>query len=228
MSTHQVSAEAHRSRRVDHHRSRGIGGQRSRGVDGHRSRGVGHHLSRPVCGDRSHAAVSGRDGGFTLVEALFALVISTVALMALAQVFVKGMTVLGSSQPDLIAREKAAEAIESVYAARDSQTITWAQLRNLGNGGIFKSTAEQLHDPGADGLVNTADDAVAVQRLTTPGADGQLGTADDEFTVLDNFRRQIVITDVEANLRQIQVTVTWQVGDRPRTFVLTTLISQFS
>lgn len=170
--------------------------------------------------------------GFTLMEAIFALGIIAVGLLALLGAFVHGMTLLASSQPDFIAKEKAAEAIESVYAARDTHVLTWAQLRNVvgqggAGGGVFLDGPQLLREPGPDGLVNTADDA-GIQRVVTPGPDNVLGTADDVWTALDGYTREIQIRDEGLNLRRVTVTVTYRLGSLTRHYVVTTLISSFA
>jgi hypothetical protein len=169
--------------------------------------------------------------GFTMIEAVFALGIIAVGLLGLLAAFVQGMTMLASSQPDFIAKEKAAEAIESVYSARDSHVLTWAQLQNVigrgGDGGVFLDGAQSLRDPGPDGIVNTADDG-AIQRVITPGPDNVLGTADDVWTALEGYTREIRIRDEGLNLRRVTVTVTFRLGSLTRQYVVTTLISSFA
>ena len=86
-----------------------------------------------------------------------------------------------------------------------------------------------MQAPGPDGLVNTADDVGAEP---PPGPDGAFGPADD--IALDGYTRQIDICDIDGNpdLRQIVVTIRYNgsnaVGERRRTYRLTTLISRFS
>ena len=120
------------------------------------------------------------DAGFTLLETLVAMLILVFGLLALAQAFVIGMTHMASSSFDVIAREKAREAVESVHTARDTRTIVWAQIRNVGRGGVFLDGAQALRGvPGSegDGLVNTADDtSLPEQVIVTPGPDQILGT----------------------------------------------------
>lgn len=181
--------------------------------------------------------------GFGLLEAFIAMMIMTVALMALAQVLYAGMGLAATSTPNLVAREKAREAIESVHTARDTFTINWAGIRNVtapagcpvgttGNGGgVFQMGDGQapMAAPGPDGLVNTADDT-GVETL--PGPDGEFGTDDD--VALTGFSRQVMICDINGNpsLRQIIVTISYDasnsVGQRRRQYRLTTLISRFS
>ena len=130
-------------------------------------------------------------GGFTLIEALIAMPILTVGLLGLAQAFYLGMRHMSTSSANLIAREKAREAVESVHTARDTRTISWAQIRNVSNGGIFLDGAQPLNAAGADGLVNTADDAAAgIEALRDPGPNGVLGDGDDVLTPLVGFPRR--------------------------------------
>jgi len=174
------------------------------------------------------------DAGFSLIETMFALLIVVVALMGLAQVFVVGMTHMSTSTYDVIAREKAREAVESVHTARDTRTITWAQIRNVSGGGVFLDGPQQLRGmPGneGDGLVNTNDDSVLpMQFIVTPGPDQTLGTADDVMQLLTNFTREIEIRDIAGSptLRQLRVIMRYNVANQQRTYVLTTFVSSFS
>lgn len=172
-------------------------------------------------------ALARDERGFSMMEVVVALFITSFSLLALAQVFTLNMRQTGTSQADLIAREKAAEAVESVFAARDSRTITWNQLRNVANGGVFLNGPQSLKEVGTDGLVNTADDG-AVQSIVRPGTDNLLGTADDETVPLSTFQRTILISDVTANLRQIQVVLAYQANGISRSYTVTALISSFA
>ena len=59
------------------------------------------------------------ESGFTLMETLIALGVLTVGLLSVAQMMAFGFTTMTASGEDMIARQKASEAIESVYTARD-------------------------------------------------------------------------------------------------------------
>jgi prepilin-type N-terminal cleavage/methylation domain-containing protein len=185
-----------------------------------------------------------RDDGFSLIEVVVAMSLLMVGLLGLAQVFYFGLSIVGTSSAQLIAREKAREAIESVHTARDTRVITWAQIRNeddpnclpawganleANSGGRFTTDEHDLLAAGPDGLVATVDDAGSEM---TPGPDNTLGTADD--IPLVGFRRQIAICDVTGspNLRLIAVTIRYNgsgaVGNQQRTYTLITYISSFS
>lgn len=182
-------------------------------------------------------SIKSSEAGFTLAETLVAMVIMIVGLMGLLQVFVLGMAHMASSSADVIAREKAREAVESVHTARDTRVVTWAQIRNAvggGGGGIFLDGPRALRGiPGndGDGLVNTADDAgLPLQVVVAPGPDGILGNSDDVRTPLGNFTREIEIRDIagQPSLRQIRVIIRYQLGSLSRSYTLTTFVSSFS
>ena len=190
--------------------------------------------------------------GFSLIEVVVAMSILLVGLLGLAQVFYLGLVNASTSSSHLIAREKAREAIESVHTARDTRTITWNAIRNVNapactpiaaagaqpavaftanGGGVFLNGEQPLRQPGADGLVNTADDAAAGPE-ELPGANGRFepgppgGGSDDVGPT--QFWREVAICDVNPDLRQIQVTVRYTVGALVRRYTLMTYISSFS
>jgi type II secretory pathway pseudopilin PulG len=179
-----------------------------------------------------HPSLISNARGFSLVETLVAAGVLSVGLLGVAGVFARGARHVGNSPLDLIATQKAAEAIESVYTARDGRTQTWPSIRNVkgatgSDGGIFLDGPQPLKDPGPDGFVNTADDG-AVQRIVRPGPDNLLNTPDDEVFTLDMFTREVEIRDVSTNVRQIRVIVRYQNGPELREFILVTYISSYA
>ena len=182
--------------------------------------------------------------GFSLIETIIAMGILATGLLGMAGVFTLGMAHMATSSSNLIAREKAREAVESVHTARDTRTISWCRIYNVtatrtspdcdsAAAGVFLDGAQPVKDPGTDGLVNTADDGeVAEQRL--PGPNGVLGDSDDVHIPLSNFTRTIAITHVmdgttpNPNLKQIVVTIDYTVGKIKRQYVLTTYVSSIS
>lgn len=172
--------------------------------------------------------------GFTLLETMIAILILSIGVLGLAALLGNGLAFLNGSQADFIAQEKAAEAIECVFTARDTQTLTWAQIQNVSSGGLFLNGAQPMLDPGPDGLVGTAADSTSnPSTLIFPGPDGILGTSDDIVMDLSNtyaMTRTISITSIvnETSVRQIQVTISYRSGRFQRTYTLTTYISQYS
>jgi type II secretory pathway pseudopilin PulG len=160
------------------------------------------------------------DKGFSLVETIVALGILVTGVLGAAGVLSAGMRNLSSSPSDVIVTQKATQAIESVFAARDSHRLTWSQIKNVSNGGVFINGPTSLTLPGNDGLVNTADDG-AVETIDLPG----------HQVKLDNYTREIKIQDVSGEngqLRTITVTLTYRNGSNVRTYNLTTYISTYS
>src|SRR2546427_6275713 len=89
--------------------------------------------------------------GFSLVETIVAIGVLTVGALGLAGVFAQGMQKTIGSPNDLLATQKASGAVESVFSARDSHLVTWAQLRNVSDGGIFLNGPQPLKVDGPDG-----------------------------------------------------------------------------
>lgn len=167
------------------------------------------------------------EAGTSLVETIVAVGILTVGALGMAGVLTHGMQAMTGSPGDLVATQKASEAIESVFSARDSHIVTWAQIRNVNQGGIFLVGAKPLKLAGHDGLINTADDGV-IETVTYPGVDGLPGGGDDVVETLDRYSREIKILDLSVDLRSITVIVTYQSGAGTRSYSLTTYISNYA
>jgi prepilin-type N-terminal cleavage/methylation domain-containing protein len=173
------------------------------------------------------AATMKRQRGFTLVECMISMAILTIGSVGLLGVFGLAVKAAQSSQEDMIARQLASETMESIYTARNESEISWAQIQNVSNGGIFINGMQNIMCAGPDGILDTADDNSCltasgatcpnggIECLTEPGPDGILGTADDVVLSLSNYQRQVTITaltDSSGNPIQTlsQVTVTIQ------------------
>ena len=173
------------------------------------------------------AGRSERERGFMLMETIFSLGLLTIGLLALAGVLSRGMLHLTQGTNLPIAKHKAVEAIESVFMSRDTRIITWAEVRNYSDGGIFLDGARDIRLPGADALVNTAADG-AIEQLSLPGADNLTGTSDDRMIPLTGFTREIEIIDLTTDLREIRVTIEYPQGNGTRTYILSTYISVYA
>jgi hypothetical protein len=168
------------------------------------------------------------EAGVTLIETMIAMLVLTVGAMGMAATFLQGMKLVSSSPAELLATQKAAEAIESVFSARDSHTITWAQINNKKNGGIFLNEAIPVSTGGEDGIVNTGDEGEVVESVVLPGPDQTLSTADDRTELLDTYSRKIAITELSNVLRSITVTIEYKAGAATQTYTLTAYISSFA
>jgi Tfp pilus assembly protein PilV len=169
--------------------------------------------------------------GFALLETLIAIVVLMIGLLAVLATFALAVGNTTSMQNDAIARQKVAEAVESIYTARQTSQLTFDQIQNVGNGGgIFTPGFTAMTDPGPDGLDGTGDDVTAVP-IRLPGASGTiLNTSEDVLVNLGQFTRQIQITNVanNPNVRQITVTVRYPTPQGWfRTYQVESLISSY-
>ena len=165
---------------------------------------------------RSHArGHQSRQRGFTMIETMIAIVIMSIGIITVLAAFGTAVAATQNAQENLIARQKALEAMESIYTSRNTQQITFAQIANISSGGIFTDGPTQL---------------------LSPGPDGTLGTPDDTAMSLANFSRQIQIgtvlqTDgtINPNLKQVTVTVSYLSGGSsvPHSYTVNALISAF-
>jgi len=173
-----------------------------------------------------------RQAGFTLLETMIAVVVLAVGLLALAAMLGNGLAYMNLSQDDYIAQEKAAEAVESIFTARDMGQATWGNICNVGAGPncLFLTGAQQLCDPGPDGIIGTADDNCAGLPDAILLPNNALTFNPPVRVPLSAFTRTIVISPVAGipNLAEIQVTITYTSGKFTRTYTLTTNISNFS
>ncbi len=72
--------------------------------------------------------------GFALLETLIAIVVLMIGLLAVLATFAMAISNTTSVQNDSIARQKAAEAVESIYTARQTGQLTFNQIQNVGAG----------------------------------------------------------------------------------------------
>jgi prepilin-type N-terminal cleavage/methylation domain-containing protein len=173
-----------------------------------------------------------RDQGFSLAEVLVAMGILSVSLLSLAGVFTMALSRASNTSADVIAKEQASQAIEAIFAARDSGRLSWAQLQNTTNGGIFVTGFTNLVSTGNDRIPNTSDDgdSTTIMTVRKPGPDGNLGTSDDQIIALTNYERQVAITASTTSadtLRQITVTIRYTVSGIQRVFTMTSYISSY-
>ena len=178
--------------------------------------------------------------GFTLLEVLLAMLIMVVGLLSVAYGIGLGLEAVQMSTMDTIAREKAREAMEDVFTARDTSTISFSQICNIPTGGsnpnncLFVNGFTPMYMADSSGLVNTTAAALGnVETYLLPGPDGILGTADDVTYSLTAFQRQIQVTTLSSSdgyTQLAQVTVTIIYNPLPwlsRTLKMTTVMSPY-
>lgn len=187
--------------------------------------------------------------GFSLIEAMIAIVVLTVGILAVIASLTFAMAAVQNGEYDLIARQKAQEAMESIYTARNSQQpgFSFASINNVSSGGIFKNGAQPLLCAGPDGMVGTTDDVSCTtasgatcpnggaECMVLPGPDGVLGTPDDTTMSLSFFTRTITITQVllptggvNENLVAVTVTVAYpRNGGGTNSYTTNALVSSY-
>lgn len=164
---------------------------------------------------------------------MMALVVSTIGLVSLLALFSQSVVTMFLVQEDLFARQKVREILESVSTARNTQSVSWSDIENVADSGIFQDDFLPMKIAGNDGLVGTADDG-AVETIQLPGPDGQLGTNDDINRMLTNFQRKIEVDEVlmqdsnpYPNLKKITVTVKYTTSQGfQRSVVMSSFVSQ--
>jgi len=188
--------------------------------------------------------------GFSLIEVMVSMVVLTIGLLALLSALTVTMAATQTSQEDLVARQVASEAMESIFTARNTSQLPFSSIANTTAvpPGIFLSGALPLLCAGPDGILDTADDApcltasgavcpnAGVECLTDPGPDGILGTADDVVRSLDNFTRTVAITPLNdgngnpiPTLVQVTITINYTVPNvgHSKSYVLIEYISSY-
>ena len=171
-----------------------------------------------------------RQRGFTLLETMIAMVILSFGILSVAAVYTQAIQASNSNQMSFIAQQKAQEAMETIFTARDSGTLTFTNIANVSQGGLFLDGPQPLCDAGPDGVLGTADDNCNIPNVivTGPGPDNILGTADDAVINLNPWMtRTIAINPVNGTqrLNQVTITVTYTYQGRSSKFVLVSYIS---
>jgi prepilin-type N-terminal cleavage/methylation domain-containing protein len=185
--------------------------------------------------------------GFSLLEVVISMAILTVGMVSLLGVFGLAMATTQTSQQDMIAKQLANEAYESIMTARNTSQMNWDNIQNVNSTncpetgaascGIFLSGLQPMYNAGADGIFGTADDAASGEEtIQDPGPDGVFQTADDTFIPLTGYQRQITISplyDAGGNmittLRSTTITVQYQTPQTrtAKTYSLNSFISEF-
>ena len=187
------------------------------------------------------------ESGFSLLEVVISMAVLTVGLVSLLGVFGLAMASTQTSQQDMIAKQLANEALESIITARNTSQMNWDDIQNEGSTncpnlgtsscGIFKVGTQAMNNAGADGIFGTADDASDTPMiLREPGPDGIYGNTNDVLIPLTGYQRTIAFTAVAdssgnpvATLRGVNVTIQYTTSQAklPKTYTLNSFISQY-
>jgi prepilin-type N-terminal cleavage/methylation domain-containing protein len=181
----------------------------------------------------SRNSATRKQKGFTLLETMIAMAILSFGVLSLASIYTQGLKSSNQVQMQYIANQKAQEALETIFTSRDTQLLSFAEINNVSQGGVFKDGPQPLYAPGPDGLVGTADDDSTNPDVivTGPGPDGILGDADDTTINLNPWMtRTIVITPIVnySNMVMVTITVKYQYQGQTGQVQLVSYISSYS
>jgi len=179
--------------------------------------------------------------GFTLLELMVAFAILVVGLLSVAYGIGLGLEGVQMSTMDTIAREKAREAMEDVFTARDTSTISFSQICNIPTSGsnpnncLFVNGYTPMYMADSSGLVNTtAANGGSIETFLVPGPSGVLGGADQPQALpLTGFRRSIQVTPLSSSdgytvLAQVTVTIIYNpLPWQSRTVTVVTIMSPY-
>src|SRR6516164_6793587 len=174
-----------------------------------------------------------RQKGFTLIETMIAMAIMAFGILSMVGLYTQGLRSSYTNQIQFIAQQKAQEAMETIFTARDTHMLSWAQINNVSQGGVFLDGPQPLLAPGPDGLVGTADDDATNPDsvVVAPGPDNVLGTPDDITINLNPWMtRTILIQPAQnmPNLNQITITINYTYEGQAGQFQLVCYISSYA
>lgn len=147
---------------------------------------------------RASRARARAEAGFTRLEAVVAISVLTVGLLGVAAAIAYAAATTGRTRDITQAKQIILSTLEQVSILRDSERLSCAQIGNGAQGNFtgFVSTFQQVsNDPGADAIHGTQDDA-----------------ASDSDPTNDSFKRSIVVSLLNPNLKKIEVTVRYKTG----------------
>ena len=176
------------------------------------------------------------------------MVVLTVGLVSLLGVFGVAIASTQTSEKDMIAKQLANEAYESIVTARNTTQIGWDDIQNVGSTscplsgagscGIFLAGAGPhcRTTAGANAGIVGTNNHLGEQTLREPGPGGFYGDADDVQLPLTSYTRTITITSLKdadnnpiSTLRGINVAVQYMTSHSglPKTYTVSSYISQY-
>lgn len=163
------------------------------------------------------------EAGFTLLEAVVAMVLLLIASLGLAAVFSYSMAANYMSRNVTTSKQMIASAGEQIETLRNTGQLTFGQIANQGQvdptgasqqfAGFPSDFRPVTSDPGPDGIYGTDDD------LISAGADNLYGTNDDfsdPSRATQGYSRRILITSLNPYLKRVEVTLQYP-GNAGRT-----------
>jgi type II secretory pathway pseudopilin PulG len=186
--------------------------------------------------------INKNEKGFSYIDTMIGLVILMIGVLALAAAVTTSVVRSRESEQQLIAKQLANSALESIFSARDirlSGAIGWNSIGNLGSNivdgvamGIFVPGQSPIRtEAGNDGIIGTADDACAGNGPCC------VGGICNNSQVLTGFQRRITITDINdpqrptppwpIMMRQVEVIIYYHTSTAIRQERVSTVISSY-
>lgn len=139
------------------------------------------------------------ESGFTLIEAIVAILILTIGLVGTAAAITYALQYSAISRNVTKAKLLVVASFEEIESLRNSRRLDYKQIANAG--GVDNTNVANLFD-------GFSTEFRVIPR--DPGTDGVYGTADDiadADTAKNGYSRQITITNVSASIKRVQVRV---------------------
>lgn len=152
--------------------------------------------------------------GFSLIEAVVAIFIMTVALIGTAAALSYAIHYGTISRNVTTAKAMITAQIEEIETLRNSRRLDFKQIANVGAvdntdvaasfNGFSNGFKEYSLNPGPDGVNGTDDD------LIDRGPDGTYGTGDDAPNpawVRGGYERRITVTNLSGSMKKIEIKI---------------------
>ncbi|MGI8642248.1 MAG: type IV pilus modification PilV family protein [Pyrinomonadaceae bacterium] len=162
----------------------------------------------------NHKLIKTNENGFTIVEAVVAILILTIGLIGTAAAITYALEFGSISRNVTSAKSVVVSAIEEIETLRNSRRLNFKQVANVGGvdnvgssnpfNGFGTGFKPVSLSPGPDGVNGTDDD------LRDAGPDGVFGTADDfdnQGLIRSGYTRQITITNLSNTLKKVEIKV---------------------
>ncbi len=154
------------------------------------------------------------ESGFTLIEAVIAILILTIGLIGTAAAITYALQFSAVSRNVSSAKSVIVATIEEVETLRNARRLDFKQVANVGGvdnigspnsfNGFSTGFKPVSLNPGPDAVNGTDDD------LRDPGIDLIFGTADDfdnQGLVRSGYMRQITVTSLSETLKKVEVRI---------------------
>lgn len=174
-----------------------------------------------------------KEDGFSYIDVMIALVILMIGILGMLSALTASVIQASGQEQQLTAKQLATSTVESIMSVREMspRLLGWDNTRN------YCATVTATCSP--QGLFPTSFQPIK----PGIGADKIIGTTDDTGTNMIGYQREIVITDVcdpdlpspncnppgnkRVMIRQVSVTVTYQVGGLTRQENVTTVLTNY-